>query len=282
MESIRHIGSVEVTVRVTPWGVVAFITPDVARALLVQNTKNRTLRRTRIELYSRDMYRWALNGETITFEPDGTIVDGQHRLEACVASDRPFETYIIGDISGLTRSTVGSGLTRTYGDVLGFEQEPDGRTLASVLSLCWKIEYNGTLNTGAGYPYPTHTDLSEYLERNPNIRASLSVATRASKDPGCPKSVAGGLHYLMACHSPLQADLFWEQVIEGLDLHPGDPAHLLRRAILGQANRTRRADTIDVTVWAIKAWNAYREGRTIKNLRWRRAGKNPERFPQVR
>jgi hypothetical protein len=280
IESVQ-IGNVTVRCRRTPWGLIAIIDPHTARALLTQNDTNRRQRVTRVSLYARDIPRWALNGQTITFESDGTIVDGQHRLEACIQADAEFETYIVGDIDPAVRHTVDTGLPRTLGDVLEFDHEADGRTLASILSLSWRIDQNGTLLSGAGYQSPTRSDLAEYLLLNPGIRQSLPVATAASKALRLPKSVGGGLHFQMARRSDVEASAFWEQVIHGDGLRPNVPAFVLRAQLIRQMGAPRRAEVADVAVWTIKAWNAYRRKANVSTLRWRRAGSNPESFPKV-
>ena len=82
--------------------IVVTIGPKVAQYCLDQtNHKNRPLSSKKIINYSRDMVKknWSLTGETIKFGDDGLLKDGQHRLEACVRANTPFDTHVIWGIN---------------------------------------------------------------------------------------------------------------------------------------------------------------------------------------
>lgn len=275
------VGDVVVPVRRDRWGVIATITPRVAQALLAQNENNRKLRATRIDLYARDMARdaWWLNGEALTFDADGNCLSAQHRLHACVKSGVSFESYIIGDVDQGARDSIDQVLAKSAADILDSRGEPDARTLASGLMVAWRIETNGNLFAGAGFPWPTRSDLFDYLDANPNIRQSVPVAVRVAKQLRYPKSVAMGLHYLMSSIDAADADEFFERLSDGVGLYPGNPVLVLRGVIQKNAGAAKRPQSIDVAAITIKAWLAFRDRRSVKTLRWRRKGKAQESFP---
>lgn len=64
------------------------ITPEKAKTLLVMNTKNRKLSRKLVQKYASDMAagRWPYNGDPIRVSVSNVLLDGQHRLEACIAA----------------------------------------------------------------------------------------------------------------------------------------------------------------------------------------------------
>lgn len=66
---------------------VETITPQVAAKYLQQNIKNyRPMSRAKIKQYAEDMKtgRWQLNGESIQFDENGILKNGQHRLSAVI------------------------------------------------------------------------------------------------------------------------------------------------------------------------------------------------------
>jgi hypothetical protein len=67
------------------------ITPKQAQVILAHNDRNRSLASSRVTVYSGAMLagEWRMNGETIKFNGDGTLLDGQHRLAAVVRSGQP-------------------------------------------------------------------------------------------------------------------------------------------------------------------------------------------------
>ncbi|MDP2620568.1 MAG: hypothetical protein Q8P46_10395, partial [Hyphomicrobiales bacterium] len=73
------------------------ITPELAREWLEKtNRKNRPLSELKWTAYAVDMLegRWQYNGDAIRFGSDGVLLDGQHRLMACVEAGIPFETDV--------------------------------------------------------------------------------------------------------------------------------------------------------------------------------------------
>lgn len=92
------------------------ITPELARKYLERNTDNyRILQIKRVEQYAQEMIsgNWERNGESIKFNKDGKLVDGQHRLHAVIKANIPVKIYVTRDIdnsvvlfdSGYNRST---------------------------------------------------------------------------------------------------------------------------------------------------------------------------------
>ncbi len=80
---------------VTP-SMVTWVTPELAEKLLKRNPNFRSMRVGLIQKYAREMKddEWILNGATIIFNGDGKLVDGQHRLAACVEAGVKFPTII--------------------------------------------------------------------------------------------------------------------------------------------------------------------------------------------
>ncbi|KAF7277615.1 hypothetical protein GWI33_002970, partial [Rhynchophorus ferrugineus] len=76
---------------------VETITPDLARQYLAFNTHNRNVRSYRVKGYAADMRdgRWTLNGEAIKFSADGTLLDGQHRLQAVIEADVAVQMLVV-------------------------------------------------------------------------------------------------------------------------------------------------------------------------------------------
>lgn len=75
-----------------------FIVPDVALEMLGRNTPNyRKCSDSTAGRYASDMAKglFSITTATIAFAEDGTLVDGQHRLTACVESGVGFWTFVL-------------------------------------------------------------------------------------------------------------------------------------------------------------------------------------------
>src|ERR1700750_3512325 len=102
---------------------VETISPDMAQEILAANGHNRNMRSPRVAQLAEVMRRgeWILNGETIKVATDGTLLDGQHRLQAVVDSGATIETLVMRGMSLETQDTVDTGRRRRLADILAIE-----------------------------------------------------------------------------------------------------------------------------------------------------------------
>ena len=76
---------------------VEVITPELAEVYLSRNIENnRRISNERISKYAEDMKsgNWQLTSQGITFNEDGKLTDGQHRLHAVIKSGVPVHMYV--------------------------------------------------------------------------------------------------------------------------------------------------------------------------------------------
>lgn len=96
------VSGVTIPIRHTEAGIVATITPDIARQIFVVHFgapmwlhRLRGEDDERVKGYARDMRegRFRLEG-SLSFSARGILAGGHHRLRACIDADVPFDTYI--------------------------------------------------------------------------------------------------------------------------------------------------------------------------------------------
>lgn len=109
--------------RVTKQPVAAFvdITPAMAREMLEYNVNNRTLRQKRIVgiVEQLNKKQWLASGESIKFDTEGNLIDGQHRLAGCVEAKMTLRNQLV--VTGLPKqafAVIDSGLKRQPKDIL--------------------------------------------------------------------------------------------------------------------------------------------------------------------
>ncbi len=120
---------------------VELITPEIAKVWLANNTGNRKIRKSRVEVYALAMARgeWQITHQGIAFDTDGRLLDGQHRLEAIVQYGRPVEMMVTRNIPSDGFHIMDMGMTRSHADVLGIDSK-----IASVASALCNMRYNNT------------------------------------------------------------------------------------------------------------------------------------------
>lgn len=252
---------------------VETITPDLATTMLARVAGNRRVDKgTQLSL-ERDMRegRWVLNGAPLVFSQDGQVLDGRARLHACVAAGVSFETLVVRGVALDTFETIDSVRKRTLADVLSIRREQHGRALASALRIIWA--YQAGITPGAGKA-PAPTALLTVLEENPAIKDSVLPGLRGM--PLLPHGCAIAVHHLAKRIDSEKADQFLDRLSNPIAMDDNDPINRLRELLArlrGQGGARRQTYVLAV---AIKAWNAFRRGQSMKQLRY----SPEEKFPR--
>src|SRR5688572_11095199 len=116
------------------------ITPETAKAMLAQNTRNRHLRSKHVQHLAEAMRggRWTMNGDTIRFNGNGELIDGQHRLAAVIESETPITTAVIRGLDFAAFDTIDTGAKRMAADALTIDGESSSLLLAASIGWHWR------------------------------------------------------------------------------------------------------------------------------------------------
>jgi hypothetical protein len=257
------------------------VTPESAAKLLERNTGNRRLRQHRVDAYAADMAsgQWLVTGAPVVIDRNGNLIDGQHRLAACVQAGVPFKTLVFNSPDEGAFVVIDSGLARTAGDALGIDGIGQGNDIAAAARLVLSYE-NGSIALGTNKRALTagrqdiraeaHTALTEY-------QSALAFAHRAVKALGGPKSAATAFDVLVRrAHSQSDAiDAFEDGLTTGIGLEAGDARLALRTWLMKGQTKASRRNAVHLSVY-IRAWNAYANGRSMRNVRPWNGGSFPK------
>ena len=97
------------------------VTPTMAANWLDNaNSRNRPISQAVVERYCRDMRasRWRLTHQGIAFDPNGVLLDGQHRLWAVVCADVSVEMHVWFNVSPESLMVIDGGRGRNLTDHL--------------------------------------------------------------------------------------------------------------------------------------------------------------------
>lgn len=262
---------------------VELITPDVAHEMLGRNTHNRNPRKATVSAYARDMLNgdWRWNGESIKFASDGTLLDGQHRLMAVIESGVSVQTLVIRGLPNEVQETVDGGAKRTFSDVLRLRGETNCTVLAATVRSVstWKNGYRSMKGSGKH----TNAQLLSTLEEIPWLRDGMTQISRVQASVHLPASVGGLCWWLFMSIDAEDANFFFEALSSGENMAAGDPIYELRRVLSSSQDAIRGERNLTwLLAVVIKAWNKYRDGEKVAQLKFRPGGANPERMPEPR
>ena len=247
---------------------VATITPAIANRLLEQNLDNRPVRPSRIEEISSDILasRWELNGEAIKVAKNGELNDGQHRLHAIVKANKPVQSMVIFGLQRNSRLTVDMGAQRTTGDFLGMEGAKYANVVASAAKLhnLYRRGYYGRGNGGkATQAVITKQEImAEYWRLE---RQFKSATDDLIPDPFLKKTALNSAltaHVILHGKNKEMAFFFFQRLIDGANLKPGDPILALRNRLM--TIRDQRWTVNEKLELILRHWNAWRSKEKIK------------------
>lgn len=256
------------------------ITPKIAANLLELNFKNRPLKESALRKYSKAISQgcWRLNGETIVISESNSLLNGQHRLNACLRVGKPFETIVVWGVSDDAFTTIDDVTRRSGGDTLSIAGAKNAKKLAAVLKFIEEYK-NGRLASPVNYSnheYPGLLD--KYPEAESSVRKCSSPETNL-----LPFRVLAGCHYLFSEKDKTLADLTLDQLVKAEGIYAGDPMYVLRHRLEKDLrSKTGRGDHLYCAAMFIKAWNAQRANKKIGSLRWITEGKARESFPVIK
>lgn len=239
------------------------ITPQIAQAFLRTSRGNRKFKDAKVRSYARDMAadRWRVNGETIIFDKFGVLIDGHNRLKACVTASVSFSTCIVRGVEQEAQQTIDMGASRTVGDVLSFRGESNSNNLNAVILAAVSIA-NGR---------PRSANLSsqevlDFLKAYPEVRQSAVVSARKVLPRA--GAVIGAVHFAATMSGDGDKfGRFFQSLSDGIPAYEGCPAHCVRERILRDATRRAKMSLQDVHRLVIAAWNKFRIGASVKNIK---------------
>lgn len=259
------------------------VTPDVARAWLEGNTRNRNLRWAVVDAIVRDILsgNWVLNGETIKISVDGNVIDGQHRLHGIVKAGVPVQSFVVCGLPMEVQDTVDTGRARTLGDQLTLHGNKRAHALAAVAAWAFRWE-QGQRSKGGNFKV-THTEAIAYINSHPQLYDAMAFSSRARHSfPLIRETVYGLAWWLLTSASRERGEQFMEKVASGEDIGAGHPAHTLRARLLSAGRNDERLNEHEQLALVVFAWNAHRAGRSLSRLQLPKGGLTPNNFPELK
>jgi hypothetical protein len=273
------------------------ITPDLAREWIRRHEAvvaaeraaaggkardNRPLRVPGVEKYARDMKagKWHRNGESVKISWNQTIVDGQHRLYACMRAGVPFWSIVVTGVDPAAQDTVDTGLPRRMGDQLAIANEKNPVILAAVTR--WALRWlHGVRGGGPGYQ-PTQTEMLDYLNTDPRLRMAAAYAARAKKEFKPVRPPVYAMAWMLLHGEDWNAaEVFLERLLDGADLPHDHPVLALRnRMINAKIPPVERLTEHEQLALFCLAWNAFRDDRSLSRLQLPTGGLTARNFPE--
>lgn len=251
---------------------VVDVTPKLAAEYLKKNTQNRPVNNMHVSRLAADMTagEWQVNGEAIIFADDGTLLDGQHRLEAVVLSGATVPMSVVAGVSKDAFKTIDIGKKRTGADALAtFDERFMTHRVVMAAAIrniamfdadgAYKDKRVGVMPHGHTIEFATKN--RKQLERALDHTLHLSWARRL-----VPASCLVALYFLFSQKDPFETERFFHKLNTGENMSKDDPINLLRNRLMEMRSAGTTVRATDVLPYVVKAWEIVRSGRTVQRL----------------
>ncbi|WP_339335934.1 hypothetical protein [uncultured Maricaulis sp.] len=243
------------------------ITPRDAESALKSMGHNRAVRMRHVEKMAADMLagQWCVNGAAVVFDDAGRLIDGQHRMHACLAAHRPFRTAVLRGVnSDEIAPTIDTGKARTFGDALAMRGVTRYRNeLASAVRHIMALDRGLEIREMSG---ASHSDLAGHLDSAINEAELIEAAEIAA--PAKVYAPTGPLAaiYYVSRQAKQKKVAFTDAVANGAELYKGHPALTYREWVI-RHRVTRACIRPDQRLTAlVRAWNAFCDGRQLSRV----------------
>lgn len=264
---------------------VETITPRMAGEYLAHNEDNRKLRLMRVDQYAIAMQRgmWHFTGDPIVFDYHGRLIQGQHRLAACVKADVPFVTAVLRNADPAMYGILDSGLTRSTADGLGHAGIKSPNQVAAVARhlLMWRA---GRLVDNVQSAGILREDIIDFAVKHGDaLLDAYNWASKIKYAVGVNQTATGAFIFeVNDREGDERLHSFFDVVVTGEGLVRGDPRLAYRNwagSLLSQQTREARLVHLANT---IRAWNHMVLGNELRVLKnWRRGFVFPELIADI-
>lgn len=257
------------------------ITPQIAKILLdmTDSRVQRRLKKKHVMWLSNTMKTGQFNqnnGDTIRQDVDGNIIDGQHRLAACIDANYTLETIFVKGLQTDTIKTIDIGQkTRTFTDILEITHRTNYKyatKITATVKFIMRFEKNIYDNGGWSIERSSLTTemFLKWIDENPDIidfvGENMSIISTGDKLINA--YLFCGLKWVIDKYNKTESDKFFQMLSDGIGLEKLSPIYVLRKRILAEklgtyAYKMKHSELIFLI---IRTWNYHLENRSVKKL----------------
>lgn len=229
-------------------------TPETAKQFMERTKNCRKLIPTHVAYLAEQITNgnWVVNGETIKFDAEGHLTDGQHRLAACIKAQRPIESWTVW---GSDATGVDEGKPRQLAHLLAGRNVTDCNSVASTLRILYLMEQGfdcfrqDRINNTKMLAFSDSVDWDR-----------MRIAQRVAATDLAVKSLWMVVAYTAMADTPMdKVQAFFRAVNSGENLQANSPTLHLRNWLI--STRKKRATTSMrrcMLVATIRAWNMFK------------------------
>lgn len=245
--------------------VVEWISPERAAKLLANQILNRDVNQSKVVAIADAITKglFILTHQGIAISLDGRLLDGQHRLLACILAQKSIEITVTYDCDSATFQFLDQGTIRTTAGILSTLGYEATKHLAAIARQVVLFKQGKSGSNDPVIP----VEVTAFVKAN---REALDYSVRVTGNVRRYPAVLGAVHFIFST-LPLsgalaKADAFIETFRDGLGIESKtNPIYQLKKKL---DNRPAGISFMhrDVLAWTFKAMNAHFNGEELRSL----------------
>jgi len=244
------------------------MTPKKARQILdSRNNNNRHIRDSHVAALASEMKsgNWRLNGETIIFDSDGELMDGQHRLAAVVKSGKTVEMLVVRGVEKEAMRTIDRGKSRSLADVIGLAGYPYSTALASAYRQVHLYKSRGGFTTAQLKSSLSTTKALKYIKNNPDMIEAIELYKALPQNALLGRGIFITLHHLLPQERYATLNNFFNRSQLGIGItSPQCPTSVFREKLTRMKIEREPLGAQKLMYLTAAYYNAFAEGKKMR------------------
>jgi hypothetical protein len=252
---------------------IMLITPELAEQYLKKNTGNRPVKKENIRFMEAQLIAgaWKVAPDAIGFDWNDRLINGQHRLMACIETGIPFQANVMFGLDPDTYNITDTGIKRSLGDALGAIGVKNPMLKAAICKFVIEYKKGKSINVNSNSSNKlklTNQYGRDFYEKNDKkVEAAATIGQYVySGNHIFSASTIGGFAYIFSEIDEEDCKLFFEMFRLGEGLKKGYPVLTLRTVLLNDLSAKQKFPARTKYAMMIYAWNAYRTGKSLSRF----------------
>jgi hypothetical protein len=248
-----------------------WVTPDLARTYLEANASNRNLRKP----YVAHLASLIRSGDfqpcvqSISFDINGRLIDGQHRLSAIVMADAPAKLTVVRNLAPEAQAVIDTGNRRQNADWLTIRNIKYAKRVAAAIKMVLDYRNSPEMDFRADVKKSRSAlEIERFYHDNPGIAESVEYGIKLRHM--MLESTAAFTHHTLGALDLASRDYFFSKLETPDHISAESPIMVLRASLerfrYEQKKAPHRARAHAEIGRIFHAWNLFRTGKTVKRL----------------
>ena len=247
------------------------ITPKIASIILETNTSNRPKNKSNINFLAKEINsgNWRFDGESIKFDKNGNLLDGQHRLESVIKTNTPIITLVLYGLEPLVFTVLDTGKKRSGSDALGALGVENSTLVTSSIRLINQFNKGSYGEGGSIGRVLSNQEIVDFYYNNLTLNesAKFGVSLYKKSNGEITPSLIATFHFLLSKKDEKQAVDFLTKLCLGVNLEKSSPITALRNKLIrARLNKKYTMLQTEIVKNIIVAWNKYRKNEKVTRL----------------